>query len=250
MEVLLSFWFRDLLSTLPIVLLMAIFVCLPLLAPHRRFVGPFWIAVAAGMFTGSYLMRIFEGGYENVLLPALAILSVLFGLSSSTIRDWLAGMRPEWRRSGEAFVSMACLVQFAFPGLLYDPRLQLPTQADLAAGRRLVQTVRDATGEVFIPAHPYLVTLAGKEPSATEMALQEVQRSHTPEKEAVEREIAEALRSRRFAWVLLDGNSGFLPDFDRYYVEKARILQGKEFYPVTGAKRRPEILYVPRREGG
>jgi len=91
--------------------------------------------------------------------------------------------------------------------------------------------------------------LAGKEPSATEMALQEVLRSRTPEKEAVEREIAEALRSRRFALVLLDGNSGFLPDFDRYYVEKARVLQGKEFYPVTGAKRRPEILYVPRREG-
>ena len=248
-EIWLSFWFRDLLSTLPIVLLIAMFASLPLLAPHRRFTGPFWLAVTAGMLAGSWLMRTFEGGYENVLLPALAILSVLFGLSQSTIREWLAGLRPEWRHSGEAFVSMACLVQFAFPGLLYDPRLQLPTQLDLMAGRNLVRMVRDATGEVLIPSHPYLVALAGKEPSATEMALQEVQRSRTPEKEAVEREIAEALRSRRFALVLLDGNSGFLPDFDRYYVEKARVLQGKEFYPVTGAKRRPEILYVPRREG-
>ena len=33
-------------------------------------------------------------------------------------------------------------------------------------------------------------------------------------------------------------------------VEQARVLHGQEFYPVTGAKRRPEILYVPRREGG
>ncbi len=249
-EVLLSFWFRDLLSTLPIVLLMTIFAFLPLLEPHRRFAASFWVAVTAGMLTGSYLMRIFEGGYDNVLLPALAILSVLFGFSLSTIGEWLAGLRPEWRRSGEAFVSVACLVQFGFPGLLYDPWLQLPTRADLMAGRKLVRMVRDATGEVFIPSHPYLVALAGKEPSATEMALQEVQRSHTPEKVAVEREIAEALRSRRYDFVLLDGNSGFLPEFDRYYVEKARILQGKEFYPVTGAKRRPEILCVPRRNGG
>jgi len=249
-DVLLSFWFRDLLSTLPVVLLMTIFAFLPVLAPHRHFAASFWVAVTAGMLTGSYLMRIFEGGYDNVLLPALAILSVLFGFSLNTIREWLAGLRPEWRRSGEAFVSVACLVQFGFPGLLYDPRLQLPTGADLMAGRRLVKMVHDATGEAFIPAHPYLVALAGKTPSATEMALQEVQRSHTPEREAVEREIAEALRSRRYDLILLDGNSGFLPEFDRYYVEQARVLQGKEFYPVTGAKRRPEILCVPRRDGG
>jgi hypothetical protein len=249
-DVLLSFWFRDLLSTLPIVLLVVLFAFLPLLRPHRQFVGPFWLAVAAGMFAGSYLMRIFEGGYENVLLPSLAILSVLFGLSHSTIREWLSGLPPEWGRTGAAFVSTTCLIQFAFPGLLYLPWLQLPTRADLVAGRMLVQTVRDTAGEVLIPSHPYLVALAGKEPSATEMALQEVQRSHTPEKEAVEREIAEALRNRRYALVLLDGNPGVLPEFDRYYVERARILQGGDFYPVTGAKRRPEVLYVPRREGG
>jgi Dolichyl-phosphate-mannose-protein mannosyltransferase len=249
-DVLLSFWFRDLLSTLPIVLLMAIFVFLPPLDAHRRFESLFWLAVTAGMFLGSYLMRIFEGGYENVLLPALAILSVLFGLAYSTLGEWLAGLRPAWRRSGEAFVSMTCLVQLAFPGLLYLPGPQLPTEADLLAGRRLVQTIRDAPGEVLVPSHPYLVALAGKEPSAAEIALREVLRSHTPEKEAVEREIAEALSSRRYAMVLLDGAPDFLPDFDRYYLEKARVLQGKEFYPVTGAKRRPEILFAPRSLSG
>jgi Dolichyl-phosphate-mannose-protein mannosyltransferase len=249
-DVLLSFWFRDLLSTLPIVLLMAIFAFLPLLEPHRRFAASFWVAVTAGMLTGSYVMRIFEGGYDNVLIPALAILSVLFGFSLNTIGGWLAGLPIEWRRSGEAFVSVACLVQFGFPGILYDPWLQLPTRADLMAGRKIVSLVHDATGRVFIPAHPYLVELAGKEPSATEMALQEVQRSHTPEKAAVEGEIVEALRSRRYELILLDGNSGFLPGFDDYYVEKERVLQGREFYPVSGAKRRPEILCVPRRSGG
>jgi dolichyl-phosphate-mannose-protein mannosyltransferase len=249
-DVLISFWFRDLLSTLPIVLLMVLFAFLPLLEAHRRFDGPFWLVIAAGMFAGSYLMRIFEGGYENVLLPALAVLSLMFGLAYGAIRGWLAGLHPDWRRSGEAFVSVTCLVQFAFPGLLYLPALQLPTGADLEAGRRLVQTVRDESGEVLIPSHPYLVALAGKKPSAAEIALQEVERSGTPEQEAVEREIAEALRARRFAMVLLDGGSDILPDFDRYYVEKARVLHGKEFYPVTGAKRRPEILYVPRGEGG
>lgn len=49
--------------------------------------------------------------------------------------------------------------------LLYDPRPQIPTPDDYAAGRQLVTLLRETPGPVLVPDRPWLAVLAGKSPS-------------------------------------------------------------------------------------
>jgi hypothetical protein len=49
--------------------------------------------------------------------------------------------------------------------LLYDPRPQIPTRDDYAAGEKLIAALRRAPGPVLVPDRPWLAVLAGKAPS-------------------------------------------------------------------------------------
>lgn len=70
------------------------------------------------------------------------------------------------------------LVALALGAALWQARWQpqrfVPTQADAAAGERLLERVRALPGEVWMPSHPYYLVLAGKRPWVHRMGIKDV----------------------------------------------------------------------------
>ena len=94
-------------------------------------------------------------GGKNDLVPAYAILAILFGISLHIV-GYEQATSPALRGG----LLAVCAIQFA---LLYYPiRPQIPTAADLQAGQALVQEIRAQTGDVYVPFHPDLALMAGK----------------------------------------------------------------------------------------
>jgi 4-amino-4-deoxy-L-arabinose transferase-like glycosyltransferase len=238
-----TFWTQDLFGRLPLAsILAAVFLAGPL----RSRSDLFWLAAAVGMVGGAYRSRVQIGGYDNVLLPAYAILSILCGLGLALFRATpgsAGGERPAWHIGMWA----ACLVQLI--GLAYDPRTAVPTPADTRAGEQVLGTVRGVPGEVFVPYHGYLAALAGKRPYAHIMTVVDVLKLQLPMSEALAEEHRAAFRERRFGAVLLDDRESyvFIRELEASYVlDRELLTDPAAFFPVTGVRTRPLSLYVPR----
>ena len=104
-------------------------------------------------------------------------------------------------------------------------------------------------GDVYLPFHGYLPTLAGKDSYAHEMAMRDIFKGRDELlKQAVRDEINAALRSRRFEAIILDAASVF-DGIDRYYQLSTRVFDERYvFWPVTGRRTRPTSIYVPENE--
>jgi len=147
----------------------------------------------------------------------------------------------------EVAIFVACALQLA--RLAEDPRKWLPTVDDTAAGERLVQTIAEIPGEVLIADQGYLATRAGKRSFAHGVMLWDIARSDRPGlQRGLAHEIETALREQRFgAVVLSDGWFTVSPGLERYYEKERRLFDDSErFWPVTGARVRPAVLYRPR----
>jgi hypothetical protein len=225
------FWTRDVFARLGIASVLAV---LYLVARRREDKGDavgFYSCVAAGMMGAALLSRANVGGYDNVLLPAYAALAILFGLGVHAAQEG-------------ALLLFACLVQLA--GLLYNPFLQIPTARDRDAGRRLVQRLAAIEGEVFLPGHPYLLTQAGKPGHSHYVAINEILTHGTPEvRLSLAAELRGAMEKRRFAAIVLDSPLWLRDDVERYYRDGGPVQGDDAFWPVTGARLRPERIYLP-----
>jgi hypothetical protein len=69
--------------------------------------------------------RIQLGDYSNALMPACAGLAIFFGLGIAAALEAEAVRR---RPAAEFLIYGLCLIQFAL--LAYDPRDQIPSEAD------------------------------------------------------------------------------------------------------------------------
>lgn len=251
-----EFLFRDVLGNLPFACLAA--ACLLFRLPAARNAAPanaaasrsaprnagtafYAYALAAALVT-SWLSRIHWGGYDNTLLPACAILSLLAALWSH--RFFSAEPAPPSPRLAWVVLG-AALAQFG--ALAYNPLAQLPTERDLAAGRELVARVAATPGEVFIPRHPYLGRLAGKREWMHWMAYYDFIRSARPELAArLRTELKTALARRSFAAIVVDGESDIEGLLETYVPQSTTFASEGEFRPVTGFATRPEFWCVPR----
>ena len=241
-----GFWAGDLLPLLlPATILLAFF----LFGLRRRRVDFwFWVAAFAGLIGAAWFSRMHSGGYDNVLLPAHAALAI--GAGAGLHRALALSAEPD--RSGvpwmTAAVLMVAIIQFSL--LLYDPRKLLPTQADREAGDRLVALMAQTPGDVWVPFHGHLGTLAGKRDFSQGMALDDVFRAEDRAiTERLETEIRDALRTRRFGAVILDYTPWgvFQEDLDRNYEHRGHLFRDPDvLMPVTGLDTRPEELYVRR----
>jgi len=236
------FWRLDVLARLPVAVAAA-----GIFFGARRFGADdprrlYFPCLAIGTLASSLLSRLHSGGYENVLLPAYAGLAIFFGLGvNESLRSAVVRRRP----AAELVVYVLCLVQFAM--LAYDPRKQVPSESDRAAGERLVETIRSFEGEVLVVGHGYLAGLAGKRSSAQWMAIADVLRADDgPVKDAVEREIEDAIRTRRFAAIITDGNWREDDLEANYELRGAAFDDESVFWTRTGVRTRPERIYVPR----
>lgn len=241
---LLDFWTVDILP--PLAISWAVGLAF-LVAPGAGRPRMFYLAVAAGMIAGSWLSRGNPGGYDNVLIPAFLASAILFGLGLHSARAALSAPGAEARARGEVWLGAACLLQFAL--LVYNPLYMLPTRADVAAGEALVRTVAAVEGDVWIPYHGNIGTMASKGTHAHWMAISDILESGRAElRERMEDEIEAALGTGRFDLVVQSSHP-FLnaPKLQSFYALEGKAVDDPDvFWPVTGARRRAETLYVPK----
>jgi 4-amino-4-deoxy-L-arabinose transferase-like glycosyltransferase len=241
------FWRHDIIRPLPIAGAVALFLILGRASTSGKKRDFFYLALSVGGVGAAWISRLHFGGYANVLLPAYAVLAILFGVGLHEAFAILGSEPPVHRRLSESFIYLLCLAQFA--SLVYNPTPLLPGEKDLRAGTEFVGTMSRIEGDILLPYHGFLPRLAGKKSCAHAMALFDVMRGDTGEFGAqLREEIAQAIRERRFAAIILD--SEWCPeDLGEYYIDKGLVFEDKTvFWPVSGVKMRPEHIYVPRQK--
>jgi hypothetical protein len=241
-----GFWTTDMPAAVPIGLALAIFGIGRRWRSDRRSAW-LWGAVLLGALGASWSGRAHSGGYNNVLIPAYAAISIVFAIG---LDDALVAIQSAKRRRmrvvGASAVLLLAAAQFA--RLSYDPSKQIPTAADRRAGEGLVAAMRAIPGDIYLPYHGYLPVLAGKRSYAHAMAVWDVARgSDSDAAGSLLSEITAAIRERRFAAVIVDSDVFAQPDLDLHYDRHPMPYEGDVFYPVTGMRTRPQYFCLPRR---
>jgi hypothetical protein len=243
----LPFWTDYLLGPLPLVCAVSLAFLARRVAERRR-EALFYPALAAGMLGVAWSSRLHLGGYDNVLLPAYAILALLFALGIHEGLQVIQRSSLPWRHAAMPGLLALCLLQYGW--LFYDPFEQVPTRADAAAGEELLQRIRQIDGEVYLPFHGFLGTLAGKRSYAHINCLGDIYRgTDVALQQQITEDVNEALRNGRFAAVIWDFGRIRFDELERNYERlPARLFDDpKVFRPVTGGRYRPETVFLRRR---
>ncbi len=233
------FWTVDIVGVLPVAVVLSTYAIGGAWRDRDRR-GWLLAGLAAGFVGAAWVARLHEGGFVNVLMPAHAAIALLFGLGYGRA-DTSLSARPIARTALYA----ACMAQFVT--LAYNPSRQVPQEADAEAGRRFVAELASIDGDVYVPFHGHLPSLAGKRSYAHDMAIRDVFKgSDQVLSDALQADIDAAIRSGRFAAIVLDSPSVFRA-VDVAYVGTGSIFDEEDvFWPVTGKRTRPASLYRPR----
>lgn len=243
-----SFWFNDLTPTLKVAIVVSILYLLRGLDwTHNKNQAMFYMCATAGMIATSWSGRLHSGGYVNVVIPAYAWISVLFGLGIGRCLERAHANHNILSLSITLIIYGLCIFQYA--SLLYDPIAFVPSAADYYAGQALVRSIAEVNGDVFVPFHPYIATLAGKHPSFHRMAFADIDRS-TDEatKNRLHEELDMAVSQGRFDTIILD--DFWLRDRVslRYKSAGPAFEHTSEFWPKTGLPKRPQYIYTLRND--
>ena len=163
------FWINDILLPLCFASALTIFLLLTRYRDANKKYFLYYVLISSGLICGSWLSRIHSGGYDNVLMPAYASISITFGLALPEIFKYLDNYRINKRKIFSCIIYTICIIQFAI--LYYNPLTLIPTQQDIEAGNSLINKMKEYPGDVLILSHGYLAVLAGKKSRAHQMAL-------------------------------------------------------------------------------
>jgi hypothetical protein len=211
-ELLPRFW-DDVLSRFTLPLLLVPLYFLGRMLAHDGASVRFWLPLCASMLLVAWISRANSGGDRNVDLPAYAALAILFAL---TLHEVLGRLRnaPPFR----AFVLALAAVQFAL--LLTNPRLMVPYRSDVWAGQRLQSTLESLQAPIFAAGYGGFVDTPQVDPGALDELMGAYGGRITPEGQQWLAEYAAALRSRRFAYVIVD------PDYPAFYLSSVATDNG------------------------
>ncbi len=255
-----AFWQTDLLRNVPLALIAALAALALLGNPFRRSIegarSRFYWAFTAGTLAVSWWNRAAAGAYTNTLMPFMACLGILIGL--------MLGLAKPVRARFLLQPIALLLVAAQFLVLLYDPRTVLPSARDERAGRDLLALVRSYPGEVWIPAHSYYTALAGKSTYSHWATITDasgiwdtnldVQHggSNDPRRQIILDEIKAAVAGQRFDAIILDDIPKELRAYwddllaPTFRLERRAFAEPDVFWTVSGAPKRPELIYIRR----
>ena len=272
-----NYWFYDLKVLAP-ALFIAIFYLLFLFSKkddsrYKKLL--FFSCLFFGFVGASWLSRLHNGGFYNVLIPAFAVLSIFLGLGMGVLLKALQSENPNNldknfsekshipRGSEEevvvrdshlggivrAFIYAVVLAQFFM--LFYYPQDLIPPRSDVEAGDFIVDLIKKFEGPVYIPNHGYFSAMAGKETYVQAMAANDVLRgTNEVIKEAYLAEIRGAIDARIFDAIILDDRGLMEPwiraSVERNYFFEGEILNHQELWPISGHTTRPFKLYIRR----
>lgn len=195
----------------------------------------FQLALAAGFMGLGWSLRLYPGGYDNVLVPAHAALALLGALAFAALTEGRAWTGP--------VAATLFAVQLAL--VAWNPLAQVPTPADRAAGDQLVQGLRGLGGRVYFSSHTYLLERAGRPTHAHVMPLMDVIRDgHGPREIALLATLRDSLAAHVWDRAVLDNRDWLYEEFARAgYRPVGGVFPRPElFWPVTGMRTRPEMV--------
>lgn len=243
-----EFWLDSVLLALPIV---AMLILLFLVISVRRLQAQssllFYLVCAVGMIGTSWSV-VQVGGYRNDLIPAYAIIAILSGLA-------LGGLL--MRAANKPLQGFAILAAVVIQFLLfrYPISPELPTPADLAAGRDILNQIREQSGEVYVPFHPELPLMAGKQPFASWSPMYQLEGNYgggdVRLAGRVKTEFVHAMQRHQFSMIILDQEPNWIwGDPEKSYVRRSQpaFADPDAFWPVTGWQTRPEFVWLPPAE--
>lgn len=237
-----DFWIEDLMAPLAPGCLVGLFYLITQKgAPGRRF----YFLAFAGTLAVAWTGRLHTGGWPNVIMPAFAMIAILFGLGLHAGLARAAELAEDGRLRAEVFLLVTAFIQFGC--LVYDPSRYIPTKRDQDAGNELLASIQRLDGDVFLPAHGSFTALVGKRTFAQSMAIGDILGVGGGRPGAELRDdIRRAIAQKRFGAIVLD-DEWFRREIDQAYVKKEDLFAGKDvFWPVTGARMRPRMIFVPR----
>lgn len=248
------FWVADIIKPLPIAFAALIFYIVAQFSKSNKKNCLFYSVITVGVLGLSWIARLNRGGFPNALMPTYAIISILFGLAAHTTFQFIQIAPKGKQKSVETFIYLVCIVQFSL--LFYRPFHQIPTRNDLEAGRDLVNTIQQIKGDVLVPCHAYLPALAGKGWYADESAIAELVGifggGRKKEGKKIMNELMQAIREKRFSAIILNvPEDSWLrwlrKGVEQYYIrQRLTFINKTVFWPVTGRKVRPQVIYVPK----
>ncbi|MBI4838462.1 MAG: glycosyltransferase family 39 protein [Nitrospirae bacterium] len=251
MEMFIDFWTKDLILPLFIACIMsAFYLSIQLFDSNKKNIL-FYSLISIGLIGSSLLLRLHAGGAENVLFPAYAGVSLLFGLSHYRFIELPQILSAVRQKSWEAFFYIICILQFT--ALIYNPFHHIPKQKDLDAGKKLVNIIGQIKGEIYLPAWGYLSALAGKKTYAHKSAINAILLGENGEvKKKFLDEVNQALREKKFSAIILDSEPWFpeiMEIIERYYVRQELFFDGNTAYwTFNGKASMPGFLYVPKED--
>lgn len=158
-----AYWTHDVLPYGGAILLIGVYLRARNTNRSRKYFHGAWIF---GCVLGSFLSRLHIGGAANVLIPMIAGMSVACGLGFAARPGSLAALL--------AVMQIVLLFLLPFFGRAIPT---VPSPEARANAARLQAEVAAEPGAVFVPWHGYVATLAGKQPTAHTMAMDDVWRS-------------------------------------------------------------------------
>jgi len=215
----------------------------------------FWVAAAAGLFGASWIGRLHNGGFDDVLMPAYAAVALAVGGSVALLRR-----HPRVAARVAASIVLAAVLAAQLHHIGYRVGRQIPTQADARAGEHLIALIRHLPGQVFVFDHPYYGVMAGKGTVADEEAADDIERSGPSEAQRLLiQSMHRALLAPGVGAVILD-DPGDERNFEGelsadYHLLPQPAVTGNVFLPVTDLPQRPLLVFVRdrarvRRAGG
>ena len=201
----------------------------------------YMIGVAGTALVSAALMRGHFGGFLNVYIPLHWI--ACFGLGIAVSR-----LRGLWPRAGVALTALAITGQLVFLHERDDRWRLVPTEADRAAGDKVVSAIAKTCegGEVWSPYAAWLPTYAGHAPHGHLIALWDVNHKQGPLVGSLPT-IREAVESKEyFSCIVEGGRSPLKHGIPEHYELGRRIdLPRSVLTPKTGWRVRPTQLLVP-----
>lgn len=204
------FWRTDVLPRYTIALVLGgLFIFARLMDGMRR-TALFYALVGTAMLATAWASESNAGAFANVLLPAYAVLAIVFALG---LHEMLRQLRhlPDASRHFWGFGVGIGILQLVL--LIYQPRAMVPYRSDGWADERLAARLASLPGQVFAPDYDAYLLGSGRPEQPYSGALAELLGGYggtlVPEGEGVMQTLSARLARREYDRVVLDPESQF-----------------------------------------
>lgn len=223
---------------LPVVLLFALAAFVTGAFRERR--GWMYAGLCAGAFVGGYSSLMKQNGFINGIMPWLVSLSLVAGMGME-----MAARAAESQRRWFHLALGVVVIQWVV--VQYSPRQQVPSKRDYRAGAAMIERLRRQPGPVLALSAGWYTNMAGHpEMTAHTMALVDVFDQKDPARTAkLAGEIRDAIKSHRYATIVTDDATSFLPEGIPELIRANYHRQESAFDGPDGARTKVGTLNRP-----